>query len=62
MSPISKAKQIANRLISNSQFTTINHITVNNISKLHTRTTWDHSPTKKARNIADRLINEHNKL
>ncbi len=59
ISPISNAKQIAYRLVSKSQSTTTNHTTVNNISKLRTNTKWELSPTRKARNIADRLIYEH---
>ncbi len=59
MSPRTKAKQIANRLISETQITTTNHTKVNNIPTLRTHTRWDLSPMRKARIIANILIHEH---
>ncbi len=59
MSPRSKAKQIANRLILQTQLPSINHTQVTNTLSLHTHTRWDLSPTRKASLIANKLMEEH---
>ncbi len=49
----SKAKQIANRLISQTEFPTINHTKLTNTPTLPTHTRWDLSPTMRARSIVN---------
>ncbi len=59
LSPRSKAKHIANRLISQTEFPTIKHTKLTNTPTLCTHIRCDVSPTMRARSIVNRLINEH---